>query len=386
MKNMLAKLINAERVHDLDLAVCSKIDWAALIREANVQGVGPLIYWTLSISGKLSLLPIFARNDLRALYTNTWFHNKILLSELGDLACIFGEAAIPIVALKGSDFVVTIYPDIGLRPMSDLDLLIPELEFSRAVKIARSKGYGEIAPEVYPGLRSLLKDEFSLVKRGEHPVALELHNSLLENISFTYAVPSKWFWEQTEPISCPTQKKLENLLVLNPTANVLYLSAHTILKHGPQGSILRQFYDLHQLISVRASSIDWDLMVWQARKFEWGSALSEALSIAHNYFDTPIPATVLTQLPEFRDRHEKYILLMKAKPATRVFEEYTYMLPLKWYGRLIKVLALVFPGPWYMHWRYKPKTVWALPWCYLLRWWGIIKDGVRTLAILVRGR
>jgi hypothetical protein len=121
MDNLALSLIISERLPDADLASFSQADWELLIREAQTQGVGPLVYWTLSKSGKFSSLPESARNSLRIMYSSTWMHNQMIFKELEVLAHLFNQAGIPVVVLKGACFALTIYPDIGLRPMSDVD-------------------------------------------------------------------------------------------------------------------------------------------------------------------------------------------------------------------------------------------------------------------------
>jgi hypothetical protein len=56
----------------------------------------------------------------------------------------------------------------------------------------------------------------------------------------------------------------------------------------------------------------------------------------------------------------------------------------KWFGKLVVILGLIFPRPEYMRWRYKFENDWALPVWYFYRWWGILRDVLRTINILVR--
>jgi hypothetical protein len=268
--------------------------------------------------------------------------------------------------------------------MADLDLLVPASKLSEAVRITKSLGYVDAVPEAFPGLSDLLGDEISLQKTGAPFIMLELHNSLLVDKSFTYAVPVDWFWEQTEPMDgLPSKIRFENLRMLTPTAQVLYASAHAMLKHGGRDTTLRWYYDLDRLIRFYADRMDWDLLLLQAKAFQWGSALDAALSQTYNYLGTPIPNHVLADLSESTDRHRNLIALKKNSPSTRVLDEYQNLMARKWYGRFILILGLIVPGPAYMRWRYGLKTSWALPAWYLFRWWEILKDVIRTVVFFV---
>jgi hypothetical protein len=175
-----------------------------------------------------------------------------------------------------------------------------------------------------------------------------------------------------------------NLFMLTPTAQVLYAASHAMLQHGGKKAPLRWFYDLDRLIRFYAGRLDWDLLLSQARIFEWGSALEAALSKTVACFGTPIPEHVLTSLSGISDRHQKLVALKQIQPATHVLEERQQLLSLKGYARFRLLLALIVPSPVYMRWRYRLKTSWAVPAYYVLRWWGILKDALHTVIVLIK--
>src|SRR3990172_2209006 len=214
---------------------------------------------------------------------------------------------------------------------------------------------------------------------------LELHHSLVADRSFIYAVPVDWFWSQTEPMEgLSSGRRIDNLRMLTPTAQVLYASAHAMLQHGGRNTSLRWYYDLDRLIRVYADRMDWDLLLSQARTFEWSSAAFAALSQTVAFFDTPIPQKVLDELSKHSDRNTKRVATLQAQPATHTLEEYQKLKSLNWYGRFKLVLALIVPRPAYMRWRYGLRSAWALPAWYLFRWWGILKDAIRTVVLLIQ--
>ena len=379
INNHTLSLIITDRMQELDLHSFSTADWDLLIAKAYTEGVAPLVYWTLSKSGKFSSLPDSARNSLRAMYSGTWMHNQKILKELEVLARLFDQADIPVVVLKGACFALTIYPDIGLRPMGDLDILVPKAKLAEAVKIAISLGYADTLPEASPGLNHLLSHHACLQKMGEHPISLEIHHSLVANKSFIYSVPVDWFWTQTELLGVSLQTKITGLQMLTPAAQILFAATHAMLQHGGKNVPLRWFYDLDRLIQVYSEHLDWDLLLSQARQFEWSSALDAALSQMVAYFNTPIPAQVRASLSQQSDRHQHLVALMQIQPATHILEERQKLLSLNGVGRFRLILALILPAPAYMRWRYQLKSSWMLPAYYLIRWAGILKDAFQTL-------
>lgn len=382
-------LILSERLPDSNWDSFSPIDWELIVHLAQEEGVAPLLYWRLSQADKVKLLPETLHASLRAMYFSTRMNNEQIVRELQSLASSFEQAGIPVVVLKGACFTLTIYPDVGLRPMVDLDLLVPAPKYSEALGIARTLGYEAALPEASPGLDALLNHAVCLKKRATPFTTLELHTALVAGGSFTHAVPVDWFWGQTEPLQgLSSERDSAPLHMLTPTAQVLYACAHAMLQHGGRNTSLRWLYDLDRLIRVYAEQehIDWDLLRSQAQSFEWSSAVSVALSQVIGYFDTPVPPKLLAELSKHADRNTQRVTTMQTQPATHTLEEYQKLQSLDWYGRIKLVLALIAPNPAYMRWRYGLKSYWALPAWYLYRWWGIFKDGGRTIYLFIRNR
>jgi hypothetical protein len=367
----------------LRLESLSNYDWESLIAYASAEGMSPSIYWTLVRSGQFGSLPEFVRHSLASAYAVTLFQNESVIAELEILAVRCQQAGIPVVLLKGVSFALTIYADIGLRPMGDMDLLVPAERLQEAVEFAKAEGFTESLPEAAPGIDEMLSLHVRLQKPGPRPLTLEVHDGLVGGRYFTYAVPVDWFWSQTEPLT-PARETLPSVRVLTPTAQLLYAAAHAMLQHGGRGAPLRWFLDMHLLIEHYADRLDWELLLSQAQSFEWGSALAAALAHTRATFGTPIPERVLSRLADVSDRHEVLVAHLQSTPATRVLEERERLVGMSWYGRTRVVLALVFPTPSYMRWRYQLRSPWSLPAAYLTRWWGIVTDGLRTLTVIVR--
>ena len=157
INNHTLSLIITERMQELNWDSFSTADWDRLITKAQAEGVAPLVYWTLSKSGKFSSIPVDVRNSLRAMYSSTWMQNQKIFKELDILTRLFAQANIPVVVLKGACFALTVYPDIGLRPMGDLDLLVPKKELAKAVQVAKTLGYVDEQPGAYPVLRDFAR-------------------------------------------------------------------------------------------------------------------------------------------------------------------------------------------------------------------------------------
>jgi hypothetical protein len=355
-----------------------------VVQLSEVEGVGPQLYWVLSKSERLSLLPKACQDRLRAMFTATRLNNLQILDELNQLTALFSQQGIPVVALKGICFALTIYPDIGMRPMVDLDLLVPRSRLQDAIQIAYSVGYEKAFPEAAAGSDELLNNAACLVKTQTPFTTLELHYTLVGE-AFLHAVPVDWFWTQLEPLERNSaSQKLDNCLTLTPTAQLLHACAHAMLEHGGQNVSLRWMYDLDRLVRVYTDRLDWPLFLSQAQAFEWSSAALAALFEVTVLFGAPVPQAVLTALAAQPDQNTGRIAEMKDRAVTRTLEEYQKFKSLKGKGRVKLVLGLAVPSPAYMRWRYGVKNLWTLPFWYLYRWWGILMDGIHTIFLLLK--
>jgi hypothetical protein len=372
------------RLEGLNVESFSLEDWDRLIATASSEGLSPLIYSSLLQAGKLQSQPESVRHRLSAAYAVTWLQNESLLKELEILNERCGRAGIPVVLLKGVCFALTIYPDIGLRPMGDMDILVPRDRLKEAAGFATTQGFTETLPEAAPGIDEMLSLHVRLQKPGPPPLTLEIHDGLVGGRLFTFAAPVDWFWRQTEPLAGAASERFPSAQMLTPSAQLLYAAAHAMLQHGGRGSPLRWFLDMHLLITHYSERLDWNLLVSQARTFEWSSALAAALLQTKACFNTPLPDHVTASLGQVSDRHQAMVRHRQAKPATRVLEEQERLSGMSWYGKARVLLALVVPAPAYMKWRYQLKSPASLPWAYAKRWWGIFVDGLRTLGVVVR--
>ena len=135
-----------------DLATLARLngltedDWTLLGRMAEAERVAPLIYWAAKSSQELRA----AFNQQTYTIVQTTYYasvarNTVLFQELERILRILAEANIPVIVLKGAALAQTIYPDIALRPMTDLDILVKSEHLDRAVELLRTTGYRWLA-------------------------------------------------------------------------------------------------------------------------------------------------------------------------------------------------------------------------------------------------
>jgi len=360
--------------------------WDVLGSVARAEGVAPLLCHALGRTGWPAGVPDAVRDDLEAACYGTAARNALLYDELLRLLEILSRSPpIPAVLLKGVALAVTLYPDPALRPLSDVDLLVPPHRVDGAVARLKAQGYREHSPAMAPGLNRLVGHHVALESGDAVPLRVEIHWTLVAGERHHHAPDVAWFWDQTE--EWKVDDPLPSVFQLTPTAHLLYLAAHLMLQHGGARARLLWFYDLHLLIEREAGRIRWGELAQRAREFHWSAALLAALNGARERFGTPLPEGFPALLTTERDALAARLARRWAAPLqTRATAVWNAASSLDRSARLRLMLGVLLPSPAYVRYRYRPCPAWLWPLCYPYRWFDVLREGIATLWRMINHR
>ena len=382
----------SDRMEEVDWSRFDADDWNLLTVMAKTEGVAPLMYWAFKSSEETkdqrrktapsgevappSSVPRLAKPTFNALqreYYSTAAYNALLFSELDRVLTALDAADIPVIVLKGAALAQTLYPDPGLRPMSDLDLLVSFERLDHAVQTANDFGYqGDDAVSYWPSLERVLGHHERLQNKKD--VNLELHWSLTQAINGDHTL-TDWFWEQTQPLSSNSEAQM-----LSPTSHLMYLSAHLFLGHGAARGLLLWLYDLHLLLADSSNKIDWDALLAQAQRLKWNAPLAAALSQLQDIFEMEIPPEILESLKSHQNtRSQKWVKYKSQPNQSRAWAQWQKWRNLTWYGKLAYSLGNFFPAPAFIRKRYDPNPAWLWPLFYFYRWGDMVLEFVKVL-------
>jgi hypothetical protein len=351
---------------------------AELVPLARRHGLGPMLLWAVEQAGLdpaaspwSPLLVADRRQKLRYL---------LGVSSHQAVQSVLDAAGIPSLWLKGFALAHTVYPRPDLRPMIDLDVLVPWDRRHEALAAVNAAGYHNDALEPFPGYDDLLH-HYELYGSVEDLVKLELHFRLVGlGDALLDPVELEWFWGQTRPVVWQDLR----FLALAPEAHLLHLCAHAILHHGETDFQLRRYLDLHLLVT-HTPAPDWALVVERAVELRWTYAVERALGYAQEYFATALPQGLLEELRQRRPRGERIALATRRQPTNHWEDLVKNLQMLTGPARWRFLLGTFFPSAAYLRAHYQVDAGWKMPLFYVRRWGFFAKEAVRTAWGRLRG-
>jgi hypothetical protein len=296
-------------IGDLDPKTISSKQWPTLIDLAFEHGLWSMLLWAVTRGGITTVRdplwdPLLEASRITAMQYMLLENSHNLVDDA------LKHAEIPAVWLKGIALARTIYPNPALRPMVDLDLLVPFVQRKAALRILEELGYRIKTPTLTNDFLDL-SHHYQLVGGKSDSVCLELHYRLLGTYRAKLLSEENLAWLIAQRYY--VRNGTHEFLTLKPEMHLLYLCAHIILQHGEWEFYLARYLDLHLLI--KSMLIDWKQVIDQAVTFKWTYGVERALSMTIMFFRTPIPDYVIPELQKKRPHDEdvKRAILLQHK-------------------------------------------------------------------------
>ena len=122
-------------IQRMDELIASVTNWKSFTDMSIQNGVGPLIHKNFSLVKNLNLIPEETLSRFKRNYYRSLSRNIVLYEHFRNAVEIFSNEGIPVIALKGIFIAEKIYDDIGLRQMSDIDILVKETDIEKCRKL-----------------------------------------------------------------------------------------------------------------------------------------------------------------------------------------------------------------------------------------------------------
>jgi hypothetical protein len=372
--------------------------WPELCALALSHELGPVLYQILENADHLSFPPremkALKKSARSAAYLELYYEVSVR-----KIARAMEAAHIPALWLKGAALARTVYSKPCLRPMSDLDLLVPKALREQAITVLKKTGYQFTADILLrpptldkseaPGkadetyLKNLAFHHDVLRAQNGPPLTVELHFALQAYNRGRKLLTDKqmeWFFEHAEIFYSDGHVPC---LTLSPEAHLIYLAAHHIIQHGEENATLLGDLDLHLLITH--AEVDWEVISRKAVELGWTTGVLRALERAAGFFSTPVPQTVLDRLQgEQTPLEAPWLLNRKHTPGQRWTSTKARIRGLSNREKLRYIYHNFFPSTGYMGGRYSIpayKPVWPY---YPYRWFDQGREILRGAAAYCR--
>jgi len=261
--------------------------WSLLSTQARAEGMGGLLAYELRRLARVYDLDLPLAPLTRALH-NTFACNGTFFAELAALRKELRQHGRQVIVLKGGALIETVYQGhLGLRPLSDLDLLVKASDLSCVKDILLGWGFRPVSPSA------------PFFTNG--PTAFDLHTNLIgatriKRRALAFQFDAEALWREATRLDAqdPT------LLALSPPHQFLHLAVHA-LKHS--------FSRLIWLVDLALvwQQLRWEDVVPQAAASGTLRPLAYVLWSLERLMHVEIPPHVWAALPRL-NRLEKLFL------------------------------------------------------------------------------
>lgn len=271
--------------------------------------------------GRQRLLPLVHRNltalgiddprlgRLRGVRHFHWARNQTRIRATAPLLTALHAAGIPTVLMKGAALIAAGIGDMSLRPMDDIDLLVPIGRRREVIEILHREGF-----ETRHTRRWYVDEDEELATAG-WPFSnaagheIDLHWYLFHLDCRPGADDGVWSRVR------PTTLAGAVANVLDPADQVLHTVVHAARWHTD--SILRWAADVAFVLRREGEAMRWDVLVDEAARRRMAPPLHDGLAALKHVVGLAIPDAVLRDLARHSDRVSRFEHRLRAVPIDR---------------------------------------------------------------------
>jgi hypothetical protein len=225
---------------------------------------------------------------------------------LGSVLGALRDAGVPAIVLKGAHLAKLVYQDIALRPMVDIDLLVPQEALRSAAEAVGNVGYKTKGDYNIEAMVTVMEHLPTFVKPGG--AALELHWHIAQP-AFPFDIQPESLWENARPAEIEGQATR----VLCDEDLLLHIVLHMAYKHS-FGLGLRPLVDVHTLLMRQRDTFDWEAFCARSKQCGLGKSAYLVLRLSQRLLNSPVEGQALEALqpadfdPQYLTRLSGYIL------------------------------------------------------------------------------
>jgi hypothetical protein len=272
---------DAEQQARLARLTAGDFDQEHLIRLARKEGLSGMLYKSLKKAGILGFLGHRQMQHLQSFYYSTVQQNLQVVHDLKQILQQANDKGIQVVLLQGIALLESVYEDIGLRPLTDIDLWV--LPDKRALFDTLLKQSGFQPDAIYPGT---FKKNRTIIDINSHILWAER----IKSRQHLLAKNQQSIHDNIDIINFEGQAAGS----LNAVDQVLYLSLHAF-KHSV--SRLIWLVDVKHSIA-RWKTADWKTLFDRAEELGQVNIVYNMLYLITHMFHLKVPEDIAAMAAE----------------------------------------------------------------------------------------
>lgn len=281
----------------------------------------PLVYQRLNDLNFIDDLS----NRLKGAYRKSWAENHQLFYKTASLLRLLHENNIQTIVLKGLSLTISVYKNYGIRPMYDIDILVPMEHVRHAADLLEQSGF-----------KIKLEHRFDMMLKYNHSIPfmdgmgteLDLHW-----YPFPESIHHKnisEFWERAIPIEIGGVKTK----ALSYTDTLFHVMLHGMRKN-PEPPI-RWVADAISILEIHSDKIDWERFIDMAHVYKVLLPIRSSVSYIKEKFDAEIDHKVIERLWKEKPTYLERIIFWHARKIGTDTEELSF--PLKFLSLYVAYL------------------------------------------------
>jgi hypothetical protein len=273
------------------------LDWTCLVEKSRQEGVSAVLFHNITKYHLEDLVPGDSYRSLSNDYYTNLKRNLSIIGTLRKVLAAFQKAGTPCIILKGISLAEHLYPNMAMRGMSDVDVLVRKEDLFKADDCLSRLGYASRDSSAAKAVNNPAGYLASLEYRKNDASPLDLHlhwhtvNTSVPATMFVDDIDLDRLWESAEPICVADGQAL----MLRPEHLIIYLCEHA-LRVGHSFDRLILICDIFFALKTLESTIDWSFLVKESRRFNLSRFVYFGLSIVKHHTSLAIPNECLDKL------------------------------------------------------------------------------------------
>ncbi len=127
----------------------AEFNWEFFLENIFKEGLDGIIFYNLSQHKQEYIIPDWAFEQLKQNYLNNAGRNLFISRQIENIFAEFALEEIPLLLLRGADFFKSLYPDMGMRAMSDVDMVVHKKDLPKVKALFERLRYSHPQGYVY---------------------------------------------------------------------------------------------------------------------------------------------------------------------------------------------------------------------------------------------